>query len=361
MPSASTRSLDRTASMSQRTMPSMSCGVSPASAMARQRRLRGQREHAAPGVAAEVGGADPADRTAIPVVERLVIPHRGLRPPRPIGPDPTAPPMAYADDRTVRLTRVPPSTPHEKFVRIPPEEPGVAVDSAATAEHNHHDQYAPGRRVSGEGSRVPGPLEGVRVLEVASFVFVPAAAAILADWGAEVIKVEHPEWGDPGPPGRRVGCARPGQRRRPPVRGDQPRQAGHRHRHQHRRGPGDPDVARRHRRRVPHQPAASGADQARHRARRHPRAQPAHRLRAGHGAGPAWSRWPARAASTGSPTGAAPARRSASRRPARSSPRRCPARASATCSRARALAGGIGAALFQRERTGRGHRSSTSR
>jgi len=44
---------------------------------------------------------------------------------------------------------------------------------------------------------VPGPLEGVRVVEVASFVFVPAAAAILADWGAEVIKVERPEWGDP--------------------------------------------------------------------------------------------------------------------------------------------------------------------
>jgi len=44
---------------------------------------------------------------------------------------------------------------------------------------------------------VPGPLEGVRVVEVASFVFVPAAAAILADWGAEVIKVERPGWGDP--------------------------------------------------------------------------------------------------------------------------------------------------------------------
>jgi crotonobetainyl-CoA:carnitine CoA-transferase CaiB-like acyl-CoA transferase len=40
-------------------------------------------------------------------------------------------------------------------------------------------------------------LEGVRVLEVASFVFVPASAAILADWGAEVIKIEHPAWGDP--------------------------------------------------------------------------------------------------------------------------------------------------------------------
>jgi crotonobetainyl-CoA:carnitine CoA-transferase CaiB-like acyl-CoA transferase len=44
---------------------------------------------------------------------------------------------------------------------------------------------------------VPGPLDGVRVLEVASFVFVPASAAILADWGAEVLKIEHPSWGDP--------------------------------------------------------------------------------------------------------------------------------------------------------------------
>src|SRR5215217_984718 len=34
MPRASTRSLERTRSMSQRTMPSMSCGVRPASAMA---------------------------------------------------------------------------------------------------------------------------------------------------------------------------------------------------------------------------------------------------------------------------------------------------------------------------------------
>lgn len=40
------------------------------------------------------------------------------------------------------------------------------------------------------------PMEGVRVLEVAQFTFVPAAGAILADWGAEVIKVEHAERGD---------------------------------------------------------------------------------------------------------------------------------------------------------------------
>ena len=40
------------------------------------------------------------------------------------------------------------------------------------------------------------PMQGVRVLEVAQFTFVPAAGAILADWGAEVIKVEHAERGD---------------------------------------------------------------------------------------------------------------------------------------------------------------------
>ncbi|MFO7166168.1 MAG: CoA transferase, partial [Mycolicibacterium hassiacum] len=40
------------------------------------------------------------------------------------------------------------------------------------------------------------PLAGVRVLEVAQFTFVPSAGAVLADWGAEVVKVEPPD-GDP--------------------------------------------------------------------------------------------------------------------------------------------------------------------
>jgi crotonobetainyl-CoA:carnitine CoA-transferase CaiB-like acyl-CoA transferase len=40
-------------------------------------------------------------------------------------------------------------------------------------------------------------LEGVRVLEVASWTFVPAAGAVLSDWGADVIKIEHPTTGDP--------------------------------------------------------------------------------------------------------------------------------------------------------------------
>ena len=39
-------------------------------------------------------------------------------------------------------------------------------------------------------------MEGVRVLEVAQFTFVPAAGAVLADWGADVIKVEHAVSGD---------------------------------------------------------------------------------------------------------------------------------------------------------------------
>ncbi|MFI5317334.1 MAG: CaiB/BaiF CoA transferase family protein [Myxococcota bacterium] len=37
------------------------------------------------------------------------------------------------------------------------------------------------------------PLEGIRVVEVASFVAAPSAGALLADLGAEVIKVEVPE------------------------------------------------------------------------------------------------------------------------------------------------------------------------
>jgi formyl-CoA transferase len=40
------------------------------------------------------------------------------------------------------------------------------------------------------------PLAGVRVLDVSSFIAAPAAATVLGDWGADVIKVEGPE-GDP--------------------------------------------------------------------------------------------------------------------------------------------------------------------
>ena len=41
-----------------------------------------------------------------------------------------------------------------------------------------------------------GPLNGVRIVEVANWTFVPAAGAVLADLGADVIKIEPPN-GDP--------------------------------------------------------------------------------------------------------------------------------------------------------------------
>jgi crotonobetainyl-CoA:carnitine CoA-transferase CaiB-like acyl-CoA transferase len=40
-------------------------------------------------------------------------------------------------------------------------------------------------------------LNGFKVVELAAWTFVPAAGAVLADWGADVIKVEHPVTGDP--------------------------------------------------------------------------------------------------------------------------------------------------------------------
>lgn len=41
------------------------------------------------------------------------------------------------------------------------------------------------------------PLSGVRILEVASHVFVPIAGGVLHEWGADVVKIEPPETGDP--------------------------------------------------------------------------------------------------------------------------------------------------------------------
>ncbi len=41
-----------------------------------------------------------------------------------------------------------------------------------------------------------GPMEGVRVVELGAWVAGPSAAAILGDWGANVIKIEPPD-GDP--------------------------------------------------------------------------------------------------------------------------------------------------------------------
>lgn len=50
---------------------------------------------------------------------------------------------------------------------------------------------------AGPPSNDPGKIfDGVRVVELAQFVFVPVTGALLADWGADVIKIEHPVTGD---------------------------------------------------------------------------------------------------------------------------------------------------------------------
>src|SRR5438270_11253645 len=51
---------------------------------------------------------------------------------------------------------------------------------------------------------MPGPLAGIRVIEVAIAVLGPLAAQVLGDMGAEVIKVETPD----GDPMRQIGPAR---------------------------------------------------------------------------------------------------------------------------------------------------------
>jgi crotonobetainyl-CoA:carnitine CoA-transferase CaiB-like acyl-CoA transferase len=40
------------------------------------------------------------------------------------------------------------------------------------------------------------PLKGIKVVEVSTWAYVPSAGAVLADWGADVVKIESPQ-GDP--------------------------------------------------------------------------------------------------------------------------------------------------------------------
>ena len=47
-----------------------------------------------------------------------------------------------------------------------------------------------------KGFYMPGPLAVMKVLEIANWVAGPSACAIMADMGAEVVRIEHPETGD---------------------------------------------------------------------------------------------------------------------------------------------------------------------
>ena len=104
------------------------------------------------------------------------------------------------------------------------------------------------------------PMDGVRVLEVAQFTFVPSAGAVLADWGADVIKVEHAETGDAQRGLSAVMGMAVGSWFLRPVDGTpQPGQAQHRPGAGAARGAGGPARTDPHQRRVPDELSARGA------------------------------------------------------------------------------------------------------
>ena len=59
-------------------------------------------------------------------------------------------------------------------------------ESACNIASWHHDR-----------SSSVGPLAGVRVLELGNFIAGPFAGQLLGDYGADVIKIEAPDGGDP--------------------------------------------------------------------------------------------------------------------------------------------------------------------
>ncbi|MFF3553922.1 CaiB/BaiF CoA transferase family protein [Streptomyces tsukubensis] len=74
---------------------------------------------------------------------------------------------------------------------------------ARPAPQPHHDHDSPppppepARTPGTRPPHPPGPLAGTLVLDLATLFAGPLAATVLGDFGAEVIKVEHPAKGDP--------------------------------------------------------------------------------------------------------------------------------------------------------------------
>ncbi len=54
----------------------------------------------------------------------------------------------------------------------------------------------PPRRTRTDRPLVPGPLDGLRVIDVGTRIGAPFCAGLLGEWGAEVVKVEQPGTGD---------------------------------------------------------------------------------------------------------------------------------------------------------------------
>src|SRR3990172_11604923 len=90
-------------------------------------------------------------------------------------------PLAKPSIRPLRVSTIGPMG----VLRRPEDTPVARSDEAGAARRDIIHRR-------GCGGSVENVLSGVRVLEVAQWWFVPSAGAVLADWGAEVIKIEHP-------------------------------------------------------------------------------------------------------------------------------------------------------------------------
>ncbi len=75
----------------------------------------------------------------------------------------------------------------------PPGIAGLPVSPPAARREGNDELAEPGQSTL----RTQGPLHGLRVLELGSLIAGPFATRIMAEFGAEVIKVERPGLGDP--------------------------------------------------------------------------------------------------------------------------------------------------------------------
>src|SRR5690606_34869930 len=81
------------------------------------------------------------------------------------------------------------SKPPRLRLRVNKHEERISTSPGATGKGHEKDTV--------RETRMAKPLKGVKVLDMGTFITGPAAAVLLADLGAEVIKVEMPGAGDP--------------------------------------------------------------------------------------------------------------------------------------------------------------------